>query len=264
MAVNAYGLRIGIRSNEENVWKQLIPCLPPEWKPARTLAVERLYSLRALAKNQHQRSGRYVLLVGSRTLARSADLAQALEAFETDVTQYVAEYARRRLFVHAGVVEWGGRAIVIPGRSFSGKSTLVAELVRLGATYYSDEYAVLDGEGRVHPYPRPLSIRGDGRKPAKVPVEELGGLPGDGPAPVGVVAVAPYRAGVRWRPRTLTAGQGVLELLANTVSARHQPAMALATLHKVFSEATVLKGTRGEAGATASALLDFMDSHFVK
>ena len=43
------------------------------------------------------------------------------------------------------IVTWGrGRAIVIPGRTFSGKSTLVAELVRAGATYYSDEYAVED------------------------------------------------------------------------------------------------------------------------
>jgi hypothetical protein len=31
----------------------------------------------------------------------------------------------------------------------------VAELVRAGATYYSDEFAVLDSRGRVHPFPRP-------------------------------------------------------------------------------------------------------------
>jgi hypothetical protein len=31
----------------------------------------------------------------------------------------------------------------------SGKTTLVKELVKAGATYYSDEYAVLGGDGRV-------------------------------------------------------------------------------------------------------------------
>ena len=55
---------------------------------------------------------------------------------------------------HAGVVGWRGRAIVIPGRSHAGKSTLVAELVRRGAVYYCDEFAVLHETGRVHPYRR--------------------------------------------------------------------------------------------------------------
>jgi len=81
------------------------------------------------------------------------------EAFETDLQLYVAEMAPRRLFVHAGVVGWRGQAIIIPGRTFTGKTTLVAALVKAGATYYSDEYAVLDVRGRVHPYARPLGIR---------------------------------------------------------------------------------------------------------
>ena len=65
---------------------------------------------------------------------------------------HLAERARNRIFIHAGVVGWQGRAIVIPGRSFSGKSTLVAALLQAGATYYSDEFAVLDGRGYVHPF----------------------------------------------------------------------------------------------------------------
>ena len=65
---------------------------------------------------------------------------------------HVANYAPDRVFVHAGVVAWRGRALVLPGTSFAGKTTLVAELVRAGAIYYSDEYAVLDEQGRVHPY----------------------------------------------------------------------------------------------------------------
>ena len=77
---------------------------------------------------------------------------------------YVAEEARRGVFVHAGVVGWKGRALVLPGKSGAGKTTLVAELIRAGATYYSDEYAVLDERGRVHPYARPLAVRVDGRR----------------------------------------------------------------------------------------------------
>ena len=82
-----------------------------------------------------------------------------LDAFESHVQLTVAEYAPRRIFVHAGVVGWKDRAILIPGLSHSGKTTLVDQLIRAGATYYSDEYAVLDARGRVHPYPRALGMR---------------------------------------------------------------------------------------------------------
>ena len=64
------------------------------------------------------------------------------------------------MFVHAGVVAVDGRALLLPGGSFTGKTTLVAALLRAGAQYGSDEYAVLDEAGLVLPaYPRPLSIR---------------------------------------------------------------------------------------------------------
>ncbi len=91
--------------------------------------------------------------------ARYSTLEAALRIFESDLQLYVADMAPDRVFVHAGVVVCQGRGILLPGRSFSGKSTLVAELIRAGAEYYSDEYAVLDSTGSVHPYPRPLSIR---------------------------------------------------------------------------------------------------------
>ncbi len=55
--------------------------------------------------------------------------------------------------VHAGVVELGGRALLLPGSTKSGKSSLVAELLRHGAVYFSDEYALIDAQGRAHPYP---------------------------------------------------------------------------------------------------------------
>ena len=66
------------------------------------------------------------------------------------------------VFLHAGVIGWRDRAFVFPGPSFAGKSTLIAELVRAGATYYSDEYAVVDEDGRVHPYARALQMRQSG------------------------------------------------------------------------------------------------------
>ncbi|MGH7408750.1 MAG: hypothetical protein ACREKF_12185, partial [Candidatus Methylomirabilales bacterium] len=138
-----------------------------------------------------------------------------------------------------------------------GKTTLVAALVRAGATYYSDEYAVFDARGRVHPYPKPLSIRGEnGGQPRKCPAEALGGLPGVKPLPVGLVAGTAYQPGARWRPRLLSPGQGVLTLLAKAVAARRRPKTALATLLRVVSRAPVLKGARGEAEEVLAAMLE--------
>jgi hypothetical protein len=172
----------------------------------------------------------------------------------------VAEVSPQRLFVHAGVVGWQGRAILIPGRSHSGKSTLVAALVRAGATYYSDEYAVIDRQGRVHPYPKPLSLRdGPGGEASRHPVESLGGKVGSKPLPIALVLVSHYRAGASGRMQCLSPGRGLLALLANTVSARRQPALALGTLRQVASQALIIKVTRGEAGDTAVRFLTFLE-----
>jgi hypothetical protein len=184
-----------------------------------------------------------------------------IETFETDLQLYVAEAARRRIFVHAGVVGWRGRALIIPGKSFSGKSTLVAALVRAGATFYSDEYAVFDARGRVHPYLKPLSLRGNnGDKPQKYSVGELGGSCDDKPLPVGWIFVSDYHAGAKWKPRRVSEGQGAIALFANTVSARRQPAVVLSTLGQVVKNAMVLKGTRGEAADVVDYVLNHFDN----
>ena len=247
-----------MRVNDPQLLPRIESLLPPGWKRSPSPIVGRLYSV--FVGGGSPRAGlRRLHLAYANTLrvARTADLEAALEAFESDLRLYIAERARRRVFVHAGVVGWRGRAIVIPGRSFSGKSSLVAALVRAGATYYSDEYAVFDARGRVHPFPAPLSLRGaEGERPTRHPAESLGGRPGTRPLPVGLVAVSEYRRGARWRPRRLTPGQGVLALLANTVPARERPAAALAALQRVVVAAPVLKGPRGEASEVADALLE--------
>jgi hypothetical protein len=138
----------------------------------------------------------------------------------------------------------------------SGKTSLVRELVRAGATYYSDEYAVLDIHGQVHPYPQPLAIRNPRTHVQRNRrVEELGGVAGDSPLSVGLVVVTRYQEDARWRPRQLTSGQGLLELLNNTVPARRKPQIVMPTLHRAVGEGIVLKGVRGEAAQTADLIL---------
>jgi hypothetical protein len=264
MSFLSYGIRFGVRTNKPEVLEQVLDCLPPEWKPAPSPVVSYLYSLIVGGTPTRPNVRLFnILYMGPARLTRTLDLSEVLRTLESDVALTVAERARRRVFLHAGVVGWRGRAIVIPGRSFSGKTTLVSELVRAGATYYSDEFAVLDAEGRVFPYARPLAIREVNEegvlRTRKIPVEALGGVPGAGPLPVGLVVATRYERGARCRLRRVSAGKGAMALLANAVGARYRPKDTVATLRQMVARAPVLKGVRGEAEACADRILKKLD-----
>lgn len=258
----SYGVRVGVRVNTSEALNFVRDHIPPGWKPSPATSVDRLYSLILGGAANQRGMRRFNVLYGDiARLVRTQDSDEALATFASDVQLYVAEMARRRVFIHAGVVGWKGQAILLPGRSFSGKTTLVAELVRAGATYYSDEYAVLDSRGRVHPYSRALQIRENGTgKQQKCSVEELGGKAGTKPLSVAMVVVSRYKPEAKWRPRRLTAGQGLLELLAQTVSARRQPEKALAALQQVATRSLIIKGVRAEAREMVDSLLDNVDN----
>jgi hypothetical protein len=258
LSFRAYGVRVGVRVNRAEALDRVRDYLPPDWKLSTSPVVERLYSL-VVGGSDSPRPNvrRFNLIYGDAArLERSLELESVLRSLESDMQHYIAEAAPRRVFVHAGVIGWRGRAVLIPGRSFSGKTTLVAELVKAGAVYYSDEYAVLDSSGRVHPYARPLSIRqAESPNSERRQVESLGGSRGGRPLSVGLVVVTEYKPGVRWRPRRLSAGQGALALLNHTISIQRKPEAALPVLKRVASQARILKGARGDAKGVVDFIL---------
>jgi hypothetical protein len=252
IAVVFQGVSVGLRTDRPEMLDRLVRMLPPGWKPAPSSRVERLYSLR-VGNGPGPGIRRFTMLYrDAMRIARSHDLESVLGALEPEIQLYFAEQARWRIFVHAGVVGWHGRAVVIPGHSMSGKSTLVDALVRAGGTYYSDEYALLDGRGRVHAHPTPLSLR-DGTTAREHAQPDAGG---PRPLPVGLVVITRYREGARWRPRPLSPGRAGIELLAHTIAARRRPAGALRALSRALSGARVLKGVRGEASELVASLAE--------
>jgi hypothetical protein len=258
LTVSTFGVRAGVRVNVTGLLPRVLPLLPPGWKKSARVIVQRLYSL--LVAQGCERTGMrrlHVLYADSTQVARGAALDQVLAAFETDLHRYTAEAASDVTFLHAGVVGWQGSAIVLPGRSFSGKTTLVREMLRLGATYYSDEFAVVDNSGLVHPFARPLGIR-DNSSPTetKYTAERLGAASGIKPLPMGMAVICKYEAGARWRPAPLSQGLGALELLANSVAVRSQPHHTLRRLHTLAKEAVFIQGTRGEASEAAASILN--------
>ncbi len=259
LAFVSHGARIGLRVSDASVLNRLPGLLPPGWQPAASPVVDNLYSLKIAAASPRSDVRRYHMLYqGIERLARTHDLEEALAALQSDLHTQVAAWARERLFVHAGVVGWGGKVVVIPGRTFSGKSSLVAALVRAGATYFSDEYAVFDADGCVHSYAKPLSLRDEEGSPqGTYPIEALGGQAATEPLPVGMIVSTQYQEGARWRPRLLSPGRAMLTLLDNTVQVRKQPQTAMQTLQKAALGAEAFGSKRGEADQVAAWLKAF-------
>jgi hypothetical protein len=151
LAFRSYGLRIGVRVSDRAAMENVMDRLPPGWKPAASPIVDHLFSLIVGGQHTASRVQRFNLLYyDALRLARTKELDLLLKTFESELQLLVAEFARGRTFVHAGVVGWKNQAVVIPGTSFSGKTTLVTKLIQAGAKYYSDEYAV-DGQIRARP-----------------------------------------------------------------------------------------------------------------
>ena len=254
--VRTYGLCVSLEATAPATLESMLALLPQGWKYVSSSRVDRTYALTPAADEARQ-AHHDVYQDGVR-IARFPAPDMMLSYLGDRLEEYIVEQARNRVFLHAAALGWKGRAVLIPGRSFTGKTTLAAELVRRGATYLSDEYAVIDKRGRVHPFARPLSVR-DGREIRHVAVEALGGRQGRTPLPIALVVVSPYEQRRRWRPRELSEGTALLELLAHVTATRREPQRTLATLERVVAGALVLKGGRGEAGPVADAILARLD-----
>lgn len=204
----------------------------------------------------------FVLFKGRKKLTSGNDKEIFFKYLDSRIRLTIAEFAESRVFIHAGVVEWKGKAIILPAGSFQGKTTLVKELTKLGAKYYSDEYAVLDEGGFVHPFPKTLSIRGliDEYQQVEFPVESFGGVKGIEPLPVGMILITEFVSGAEWHPQFLSDGLGIMELLSHTIPIRYNPKFALKVLNKTVNRAIIVKTKRGEANEFAVKLLSFFEN----
>lgn len=251
-----FGIRIGIRATAMDLLDRLISRVPIRWKKATSTAVERLYSVvdGCAARANGDQGHCYSILADGQLLVAGANWEELCDTFDSDLEFFIASRSRRLLFVHAGVVSWRGQAIVIPGPSHSGKTTLVQALLRAGASYYSDEFALIDATGSVHPFPRPLAIRRNGSI-TRIAAARLGAPQATACARIDRVILTRYAHGIEWRPRVLSRGQGMLGILENTVAARRYPELALTVLQRAIRQAQMLGGMRGEAEEAAYLIL---------
>jgi hypothetical protein len=244
-----YGARIGVRFTDGELGAELALRPSPGTRLAAPGRVDRMLSV-------FRDDGRYWIYGDIDMKCQPVLHADLLDAFDTHLRAAFAEFSRNKVFVHAGGVGWHGKAIIFPGSSRAGKSTLVAKLVESGATYLSDEYAVLDRRGQAQPFAKPLSLR-DTRtsQQRETAVEALGGVTARKSLPVSLVVMTRYRDAARWQPEVLSRADGALEILAHTIAARRWPALALSVIGAIVDKAPVIRTDRGEAGALIDKIL---------
>lgn len=249
ICLEAYGVRAVVAASSAELLEHLELILPPGWTPSSAAEDDKEFSVTA------EDGAFYTVTAGDTALAGGAELEVAVGVLDAALRSHIGVNAPQNAFIHAGAVSHRGRAILVPGPSFSGKTTLVAALVGAGAQYFSDEYAVLDDHGLVHPYARRLSIRG-GDGVTEHDIATLGGTAAEQPLPVGLVVMTLYRPGAQWAPRLLSAGEGVLSLLSNALAAQEHPERVLGPITRAVEGAVVLEGERGDASELAPRLLD--------
>jgi hypothetical protein len=188
-----------------------------------------------------------------RTIAEADSLVGAADALVVDLQSTLARIATGWTFIHAGVVAINDRALLLPGRSHVGKSTLVAALLRAGAAYGSDEFAVLDRNGLVHPYPRPLAMRAP---VTRLSPEALGASTLSEGCLVAAVLFTTFVVGERLAPKTISSGEVVLYLLEHTLAARARAPETLAALQALAITTHGFIGPRGDADEAAKILID--------
>jgi hypothetical protein len=251
LAIQAFGVAFSVEVPDAALLPAVRAALPPGHEPvASAIGLPRFSLLPAPS------GAGFRVCHEDELVADAIDLRAALEALDGRLRPFIAAHAPDLVFVHAGVVASGGRAVVLPGPTRAGKTALVVALLRAGATYYSDEFAVLDPQGRVLPYAKPLSVRSiDGAGATRVEAAALGASTGAGPAPIAVIAATRFVDGESWAPHTRTAADGALLLLAHAGQVRADPERVLETVHRAAQGAVVLEGPRGDAGPVAAALL---------
>ena len=255
--VSFLGVRLAVVSDvpavAETMDRYVMPWLPRE--PIGDATADRLVRVREVAGG-----GLEIVLDGAVVAVAPSPLA-AIPYVQRLLDDPAVRCQSQVAVVHAGVVAHNGRGILLPGSTGSGKSTLVAELVQSGASYLSDEYALIDVDGRVHPYPGPLLLRDESGQdlPPRL-ATELGGTVAREPVPASLII------GVRHAPHAapglhaMSQADGVLLLLRNTPHALVDQPWILAPLARAVEGAACYAGLRGAAREAAAEILQLAAS----
>ena len=215
------------------------------------------------------------LSLSGETLAESPDIRDVLHRLSWHVNTTAMRTCTDLLVVHAGAVATPtGSGVMLPGRSGSGKTSLVAALVRAGWGYLSDEAGAIDPvTRRLCPYPRELSIKpgmfedfADRVEPDQgfpissrewlVAPETLRADPLGGPSDVDVIVFLEPDPGAPTRVTPLSPARSVAALMEHVSNREVWGARALTVLAEVAAGARSYSLQTGRPDAAVRAVLE--------
>jgi hypothetical protein len=246
----SFGVKIALKTDDESIWPALKALIPPHAEPSSGDEPHFRFFVRRVdddlydVRNDIREGAPMEDMHPLSWVASNVEREFALGMVDSYVHNTVALHSPMHVFVQGGAVAQGDSAIMLPGKPLTGRTTLVEALVARGLTYLSDEYAVLDAQGRIEPYRRALPS-GAGS------VEEP-----DEPRRIAAIVVTGYRPGARWQPAQRSSGEGLLTLMGHVIGGQERPEQTMGALKAVIDGGPVILETpRDDADAAAAALL---------
>ncbi len=206
-----------------------------------------------------QAAGQFHLSVNDVAVGSSDRPKELAAKLINAIDETVIQRIKRLYAVHAGAILIGGRGMLLPGGTHAGKSSLVGELLRRGARYFSDEYALIDSAGLVHSYPRPLLMRNGTPKQLPVLPEECNSSVAEAPAPVRWILSLEYHAGGSWSVTEVPQSMAMMALLQNTPHALADAPEMVRSFERAVAGAACLAGRRGEVSDAVDHILRLVE-----
>jgi len=253
--LSAFGAVVEIACPDRAAWEQCMAALPGYWRRTENRRSDVRFAVESCVGGPAEES-RFRFRENGKPLGSAITGEAVRHRLVQRMDYHLGAYARDCAFLHSGIVVHDGRAILIPGLSRAGKSTLTAALVQAGAAYVSDDMAVIDRDGRAHFLSRAITLRDDVTKVFDLPAAVYAAGLHQGTAPVGAILLLNYREGeAALDLHPLSKGETVLRLLANSMNGRHHPEAVLRCCTEAVRRAVCFEGIRGEAGAVAPQIL---------
>lgn len=167
--------------------------------------------------------GRYHVTGNTEVNLEDGSLADVLRCLRFSVIQVLIQARPDLLWLHAGAVAWGERAMLLPGARGRGKSTVVTGLCVRGWTYLSDDVVPLNPSSSLAvPFPLTPAKRvfpgqempaGWLRAPTKVKVSLTPGSICQQPVPVAALVFPSYGVAASTELFPCPPAQAAVELL---------------------------------------------------
>jgi hypothetical protein len=228
----------------------------------------------ALAYTIARRNGAWLVARDGTAPVPASDPGELLLHVDQDVIVQLQLLRPDLYFVHAGVLEIGGRSVMLVAPSGGGKSTTTWALVHHGFRYLSDELGPVELSSlSVHPYPRALLLKSAPPPSYPVPRSTLRTSRGfhlpsnalasgirEAPARLGAIFfLSRARRNVGPPPKRLSGAEAAARLYVNVLNPLAHPDDGLGAATHIARTIACFELLIGEPGAVVGSIEGTLD-----